>query len=261
MSSATLKPLLNEPALLLKSKSSNILCIADVHVGYEAALGQAGFRVPSQTEKLVEKVYELTKRINAKKLIIVGDVKHEMASSKFSLQECASFLTQISSFVEIEIIKGNHDVGIEKTLPKNVVLHSSRGVLIPECNVALIHGHAWPKIELLQAEQIIMAHNHPVIELKNGSGARWLKPVWMEAQLDKTKIASHFAGKEACFNGLISMLVMPAFNPLLGGIPVNVDTELLGPLLSRKIITPDDISLTLLDATYVGKLSHLKRSF
>lgn len=261
-----LKQLLNEPALVFSYENTKVLCVADVHVGYEAALKQAGFRVPSQTEKLVEKIYNLVKRLNAKKLIILGDVKHEMAPSKFTLQECSSFLNQVSSFIDVEIVKGNHDVGIEKILPKNATLHDSKGIFIAECGISLLHGHAWPKPELLKAKQMIIAHNHPVIEIRDGSGAKWLKPVWMETQLDRMKLLSYISKKTPPVNdsindGVINLLVMPAFNPLLGGVPLNVNNELLGPLLSRRLVDPDQISLTLLDATYIGKLSYLQRIF
>ncbi|MEM3663096.1 MAG: metallophosphoesterase [Candidatus Jordarchaeales archaeon] len=259
--SATLKPIINEPALIFSSKNSNVLCVADVHIGYEIALGQAGFRIPSQTGKLIEKLYNLTRKVNAKKLIILGDVKHGVASFRRELRECELFLTEVSSFVDVEIIRGNHDFNIEKFLPENVVLHSSRGVLLQECNTALIHGHAWPKPELLQAEQIVMGHNHPVVEFRDVSGARWLKPVWMEIQLDRIKVTSQLEKTSFPPNGLINILVMPAFNPLLGGTPINTDTELLGPLLSSKLINTNDISLTLPDATYLGKLGELRRCF
>jgi len=261
LTTATLKPMINEPALILSSKNLNVLCIADVHVGYEIALGQAGFRVPSQTVKLIEKIYDLTRKVNAKKLIILGDVKHGVSMFRRELQECAFFLTEVSSFVDVEVVRGNHDFNIEKVLPKNVILHGSKGVLIQECNVALIHGHAWPKPELLHAEQIVMGHNHPVVEFRDVSGARWLKPVWVETQLDRMKVALRLGKKQLFINGLINILVVPAFNPLLGGVPINVNTELLGPLLSSKMINVDETSLTLLDATYLGKLSELKKCF
>jgi len=257
------KPVLNEPALLLKGKHDQILCIADIHVGYEFALQQAGIRIPLQTKKLAEKILDLVRKTKAKSLIILGDVKHGvLSSSRRELLECKFLLEELSSSVTVKIVKGNHDVNLERVIPGNVVLHDSKGVLISD-NVALLHGHAWPRAELLKADQIIIGHNHPVIEFKTSTGIRWTKPVWMEVQVERGKLALYAMKKAgrgdlASFNGSVSVMVMPAFNPLLGGLPVNLNTELLGPLLSSRIINHDDLSLTLLDGTYLGKISHLK---
>ncbi len=53
---------------------------------------------------------------------------------------------------------------------------------------------------------------------------------------------------------------MPAFNRLLGGVPVNVkkmSNELLGPLLKNNFIDMNNAEIYLLDGTYLGKLKNL----
>ena len=53
-------------------------------------------------------------------------------------------------------------------------------------------------------------------------------------------------------------IVIPAFNRMLGGSPVNVEKEdLLGPLLNSKLTDIDNAQIYLLDGVNLGKRSDL----
>lgn len=53
-------------------------------------------------------------------------------------------------------------------------------------------------------------------------------------------------------------IVIPAFNRMLGGSPVNVmDEDLLGPILNSGMLNLDDAHLFLLDGIDLGKRSDL----
>jgi hypothetical protein len=60
--------------------------------------------------------------------------------------------------------------------------------------------------------------------------------------------------------GCPEMILMPTFNDLLGGLPVNGDApqSLLGPMLRRNAIKTDDFEVYLLDGTYLGKVGFLR---
>jgi hypothetical protein len=60
--------------------------------------------------------------------------------------------------------------------------------------------------------------------------------------------------------GKLKVIIMPAFNDLLGGVPVNEkrpSDELLGPLLKNEFIDMEKSELYLLDGTFLGKLKNL----
>jgi hypothetical protein len=60
---------------------------------------------------------------------------------------------------------------------------------------------------------------------------------------------------------------MPSFNDFLGGRPINGDVSqkkeqnprMIGPILRSKILDLDNAEIYLLDGTYLGTLSQLKR--
>jgi metallophosphoesterase superfamily enzyme len=60
--------------------------------------------------------------------------------------------------------------------------------------------------------------------------------------------------------GKLGVIIMPAFNLLLGGTPVNVkktSDELLGPLLRNNFVDMENAELYLLDGTFLGKLKYM----
>ncbi|HDJ96505.1 MAG TPA: phosphoesterase, partial [Candidatus Aenigmarchaeota archaeon] len=59
-------------------KEFKALVIADLHIGYEAALEKQGIMIPkSQYPKIRESIEEMIKISKPETLIINGDVKHE----------------------------------------------------------------------------------------------------------------------------------------------------------------------------------------
>ena len=53
-------------------------------------------------------------------------------------------------------------------------------------------------------------------------------------------------------------IIIPAFNRMLGGSPVNIEGgTLLGPLMTREIVDLDNASLYLLDGISLGTISDL----
>ncbi|MCW4034025.1 MAG: phosphoesterase, partial [Candidatus Bathyarchaeota archaeon] len=70
-----IKPLYPHPALLLKQNSQKALVIADLHLGWEKLLIQKGVHVPSQTNKIKERLLKLVKQTKPTTLIVLGDIK------------------------------------------------------------------------------------------------------------------------------------------------------------------------------------------
>ena len=267
----------NVPALQIQLKNEKILCIADLHIGFEKELEKSGIKIPSQTSTILNSIQKLIKETNPSKLIILGDIKHEIAAIRYrETLKVYDFLVAISKKVQVEIVPGNHDGQIEAIVPPNIKIHSPRGTIIREGkeSIGFIHGHAWPDVKLLESHYLIMAHIHPLIQLTTGTGFKITYPIWIKATWNitciaraylkyiKVKITENPIEQIKKLFGIniqaTKIIVMPAYNKILGGIPINFVQKPLGPLLKTNCITPSNMEIYLLDGTYLGKLSSLK---
>ncbi|MBN2518469.1 MAG: hypothetical protein JXB14_06475, partial [Candidatus Altiarchaeota archaeon] len=149
------------------------------------------------------------------------------------------FLTGLQPYVsEIIITKGNHDGGIEKLIPPGV---SVVGELIDK-ESGFFHGHTTPTDDLLGVKNIVKAHSHPSIILRDIRP--YIRPVWVEVPLKE---------------GKAKVTVVPTFDENARGIALNGDGP-VGPLLTRMADLPE-AEIYLLDGSYMGKLRELKEKF
>src|SRR3989442_6332218 len=68
-----LRPIPDHAALLI---DGSILAVADLHIGLEEELAEAGVHLPSQSEKMAGEIEALASQYGAKTLVVLGDVKH-----------------------------------------------------------------------------------------------------------------------------------------------------------------------------------------
>ncbi|MDI6826144.1 MAG: metallophosphoesterase [Candidatus Aenigmarchaeota archaeon] len=244
----------NFPALFIPEIKS--LVIADLHIGLEYQLFKSGINIPSQVKEMKKTVEKLIKQTKAKRLIILGDVKHDVPGiSVQELREIPEFLKSLSRKIKIMICAGNHDSYLKEILPEDIKLHGTKGFKIK--NFGFNHGHAWPSKELLTCDYLIISHTHPTIQFTDNFGYRIVEPVWIKSKIDQEKIKERYKVKKT---GKLEVVIMPAFNDLLGGTPVNVKTtsdELLGPLLKNDFVDMEIAEIYLLDGTYLGKLKDI----
>ncbi len=275
------RPVEPYPALLLENASERVLVVADLHIGWEVSLAQKGIHVPSQTPKLLEKMMQLIKTTTPTSIILLGDVKHAVEKVAFEeWKDVPEFFEKISEAVQdIQVVPGNHDGNLEALTTPNVKIHPSSGLKLWD-RVALIHGHAWPKIDLLGCETMVMAHLHPVVTFTDEMGFRMIRPVWIRTKIEGRRLATallkHMKIKP---EGRIQVnvkkrfgidltdqrcIVMPSFNENLGGRSVNrrdgtgKRPMLLGPVLRSSAVDFDLAELYLLDGTYLGTVKHLR---
>lgn len=244
----------NYPTLFIPEIKS--LVIADLHIGISYELYKSGINIPSQVKDMKKTIEKLIKQTKAKKLIILGDVKHDVPGiSVQELREIPKFLTALSKKIKIEICLGNHDTYLNKILPEEIKLHGSKGFKIK--NFGFNHGHAWPSKELMACDHLIISHTHPIIRFEDEFGYRIMKSVWIKGKIDREKVKERYKIKKT---GKLKVIIMPAFNHLLGGTPVNIKTtsdELLGPLLKNDFIDMKTSEIYLLDGTFLGKLNNI----
>ncbi|MEM2972483.1 MAG: metallophosphoesterase [Candidatus Bathyarchaeia archaeon] len=273
-----LKPIPNHPAVLVKEAEGKTLVIGDLHIGWEMALSEKGVHVPTQMPKLLERLMALISVYKPEKLLILGDVKHTIATAEIGeWQDLPEFFNQLKKQIgEIWVVPGNHDGNLEPLLPENIKIMPATGITIGE--VGFFHGHMWPSPTLLQCKTLVMGHIHPVVAFRDPAGFRITKQVWVKAKCDGIQLANALLHKhkmkikksleETLWEHYkvklktSQLFIMPSFNELLGGKPINTGKiggeEVLGPVLRSEAVDMENAELYLLDGTFLGTLSQLK---
>ncbi len=196
----------NERALVM----GDFLVIADLHMGYEKTLEDRGYNIPSMRKDFVKRIKNLQKTTNSSKLIILGDIKHNVpVATRNEKYELPNFFREISKFFdEIIVIKGNHDGNIEK------MVHEDKVKILPEYiqkDFTFIHGHRYPSEKAMQSKTIIMGHTHPTYKLKDKSGVNHNYACWTIGKINSKKLDRY--KKIQCKK----VIIVPAFNQLTTG--------------------------------------------
>ena len=247
-------PLYNQRALYLPDADTAV--IADLHIGIEYELSLMGAHIPSQTASLASRCSELCRELDVAKLLIAGDLKHMITAGGDSSEhdwamrqerwELRSFVQSLSAF-DTELVKGNHDGGLFSSA--QLMVHDSRGVCCGDVGVA--HGHAWPSDEVMQSDMLVMGHVHPTVRLRDDLGFSISKPCWLRVPLLPEEARERYPS----VNPDLEVVVMPAFNPLCGGMAVNME-GILGPL--QGIVDVDAGQVYLLDGMHLGSIGSLR---
>jgi len=237
---------LTDRALLLPGR---VLVIADLHIGLERELAQAGIHVPNQIKKMQDRIDVLIKQTKAKTLVILGDIKHQVPNISWpEMRDIPVFLEHLAKKVDVHVVKGNHDGDIERLAPVGVKIHEPSGFAIGE--FALVHGHAWPDKKLLKCKTIVLAHIHPAVEFRAGK-YRAVEHCWLRCPVDAKKLKAKFKTPVS----LAEAIVMPAFNPLVGGMAINSkDFKPIGPMLRTGTVQLKKAEAWLIDGTALGTI-------
>jgi len=245
MDLSEIQPIQNEQALLINKK---IFVIADLHIGIERELSDQGINTKSQTQNMTNRLISLCKRYKPEEIVLLGDIKHNIPSSTIQeRKDVKNFLEEIKSYAKIHIVPGNHDGNIQKLSPNQIIIHPSDGFIID--NLGFVHGHRWPSEDVMNCEQIIIAHTHPSIMFTDRLGYKAFEPCWIKAVFNDKLKEKYPDSKNP------KILVMPAFNPLCGGIAANRE-GITGPL--GKIIDVENAQIFLIDGTFLGKTKDIK---
>jgi hypothetical protein len=242
-----IQPIPTEPALLIKNMKA--LVVADLHIGIETELHELGLQVPSQTESMLGRLYALVHKYQPKEVILLGDIKHNIPSLTYQERiDVKHFLTSISSFGSVHILPGNHDGNLSRLIPESINLHPSDGAVID--HIGFVHGHRWPNDAIMQSEYVIIGHTHPKIMFTDRLGYKTFEPCWLRGTFLKNETNEKFPKSTAH-----TIIVMPAFNRICGGIAVNKES-ILGPF--SRIIDVNNAEVYLLDGSSLGKVKHIQ---
>jgi putative SbcD/Mre11-related phosphoesterase len=278
-----LKLLLPHPAALIKTGKTKTLVIADPHIGWEMALRDKGIHVPSQTPKLLQKLVAVLSKYKPDTLLILGDVKYTVvATEPGEWHDIPDFFMNLKNYVrDIAVVRGNHDANLEPLLPEKIRLLPAAGTIIGD--VGLFHGHKWPSPTLLKCKTLIMGHLHPVVVFRDPAGFKITRHVWVKAKCNTTQLSKTLLQKQRIkIEGTpeatvkkhcnfkprtVQIFIMPSFNDLLGGRPINETqprkkgraSTMVGPVLRSEAVDLDNSEIYLLDGTYLGTLNQLRR--
>jgi hypothetical protein len=191
--------------------AEKILIIADLHIGYEQAMNNAGIFLPKQQFARIKedlgKIFSKTGKVN--KIIILGDLKHEF--SRNLQQEWGEVLELIEilkkNTKKIVLVKGNHD---------NYLINAVKrfGIKIVDFyihnDMAFLHGNKmFPELLDKNIKQIFLGHMHPAITISEG----------VKRERYKCFLKGKWKDKE--------IVILPSFFPLVEGADVLVeDTNL-----------------------------------
>lgn len=247
MSFEEIQPIHNAPILLIKH--SKTLVAGDFHIGIESELREYGIHVAPKTMQLQERLLSFCKIYQPQEIVLLGDIKHNIPSSTVQERhDVTTFLETLQRYATIHIVPGNHDGQIIKLSPQGIRIHPSNGVVIGD--IGFVHGHRWPKEEIMQCKYIIMGHSHPTIMLTDRLGYKTYEPCWLRGTFTKNKLRNRYS-----VSANPKLLIIPAFNPLCGGIAVNKE-GIVGPL--GKIINTNQLKIYLLNGSYLGLVKDVK---
>ena len=235
------EPVLDEAALLV----GDTIIVADLHIGIEEYFKRSGYRVPNLTRSMNERLVALIKKHRAKKVVILGDLKHSIVGSeKGERYDVKEFVRSIMDLAHLTLVKGNHDGGLQYLADRlGFELHSPKGFKLGD--IGLAHGHAHPSEEVMGSKMFVMAHEHPVARLTDRLGFGTVMKCWLKTGFTVKKMPRQF-------------IVMPAFNDYLGGTPMNdKEGKFISPLMKNKSLDLKNAGIYLLDGTFLGKRKDL----
>ncbi len=244
--SSGIQPIPDAAALL----ADDALVVADLHIGKEEELREAGFTLPSQARKMGDRVVALLEEHAPRRLVVLGDLKHQFPKSTgLERREVPRFFDRVEGLVsEVHVVMGNHDGNIAHILPRGVTLHGAEG--FRHGTIGLAHGHAWPSPEVMESQVLLMGHNHPTLLFPDRLGFRHIRRCWIRAP---------FAGAADRYAALPKeTVILPAFNPFSGGTTMNeTGSRHLGPLLNAGLVDMPEAQVYLLDGLHLGRLGDM----
>jgi hypothetical protein len=243
------EPVPNEPAAVADLPEGRALVLADYHAGLEVALRYDGVEVRSQADQRREHVLDLLARTGADELIVLGDLANAIGEpGDEERREIEALLEAVTEYGPVTVVKGNHDGEIEDVIADVADVTVTPGHGVRRGSVGFAHGHTWPSPDVLAADVVCVAHEHPNVKLEDEVGGSRAERAWLRGSLVAEPFTDHFADRDLSVGS--DLVVFPAFNDLTGGTWVNVREQgFLSPFLPAGLA---DGQAYLLDGTRLG---------
>jgi metallophosphoesterase superfamily enzyme len=257
VSGSSLGPLPGSPALVLRPATGPTwLLVADLHLGLGGGAGWMAGPPEGSAPALAERLRQDAERAGAERLLIAGDVKHPVVGVPRGLGPVLFdfFTSLLVDDLDVEVVLGNHDVGLAPHLPKEVVVHPASGAVLP--GVGVFHGHRWPSEEVLAQDRLVVGHLHPGFRFAPTADAEASKRrCWVRTTFPPVRPPSRPAGKRARRFRAEELVVLPAYHPLAGTEALNRERPGRGrSFLPARFLAEGQSRLYLLDGTDLGPL-------
>lgn len=242
----------DEAAVVVTINGTGYLVIGDLHIGAEKRLVQKGIRVYGAVEKMARTTDKLMKEFRLKNIIILGDVKDTILyPDSTELNELRKFFSALSDY-RITVMRGNHDPHLDE-----LVKVSIKDELILD-GFAFLHGHKWPSEDAMKCRYIFVGHNHAAVSMMDKNRGFYSQKAWLVSSINKRKAEAVY--KE--FSKEVKLVVLPAFNDLITGMPVNEvleRNEHLSPLFRNEVFNYKGSKVYSLRGEIIGSPATIKR--
>ncbi|MCL4387849.1 metallophosphoesterase [Candidatus Marsarchaeota archaeon] len=242
-----------EPVLLLRAKRSEWLVVGDIHIGAERRISDKGIRVYNLWEQMSRKLLSLAGTFSAKGLVLTGDIKDSILYPESWEQNDIRRFAKSLSGLEVVALRGNHDAHIGEIMGIELKDELTLG------DYALLHGNKWPSKEAMSKKVLITGHNHVAVRITDANGGVYSEKAWLIASINTSNAKKFYASSKAK-----SLIVMPAFNPLILGTPVGAerhDKDNISPLFRNGVFDYANADVYSIDGIYMGKVNSLSSSY
>ena len=165
----------------------------------------------------------------AERIILLGDIKDTILyPERAELNMLSRFFSLLDGY-KLDIVLGNHDAHFTDLFPvRKDQMHRE----LKLGNVTLLHGNRWPTEDGMMSDYIITAHNHVAISLVDSNKMLYREKAWLLSSINPEEAGKHYKS----FNPRAKLIVMPAFNEMITGTPVN-DKKLvsISPLIRNGV--------------------------
>jgi uncharacterized protein len=255
---ATLRPVPDTPALLIEPEDRTrprTLVVADVHLGLGSTPARPAGPPEATAPALAEELARILRASGADRILIAGDAKHPIVGTPPPLRPVVFdfFARLLEEGGEVELVLGNHDVGIVRHLPREVEVRPASGIV--RDGVGVFHGHRWPSNPVLRASRLVVGHLHPGFRLApTADDPAGKRRCWVRAELPPPPPNSKRRRRHVELRAR-EIVVLPAFNPIAGTEALNRDRPARGrSFLYQRFLARGTPRAYLLDGTDLGPL-------
>ena len=247
------------PALVIEPvgrSDARTLVVADVHLGLGSTPDRSLGPPEGSADRLAERLLGIVRSTRAETVVIAGDAKHPIVGTPPALRPVVFdfFAALLEEGLTVELVLGNHDVGIVRHLPREVIVHPATGVV--RGDVGIFHGHCWPSNKVLQAPRLVAGHLHPGFRLApteddpEGKRRCWVRVERVPSDKKPSRHRRHIEPRAR------EVVIVPAFNPIAGTEALNRERPARGrSFLYRRFLARGVARAYLLDGTDLGVLT------
>ncbi len=241
----------DEAAAVVYANGQDHLVIGDLHIGAERSFIRKGIRMYGVIGAMILKIKKLSTDFGTKNLIILGDVKDTVLyPDSVEGNELKTFFKELSDF-DITITRGNHDPHLEEIVNCKMVDELCIG------GFAFMHGHRWPSDAAMRSKMLFAGHNHIAISMRDKNKGFYGQKAWLVSKVNAKNASERYPK----LNKKINLVVLPAFNDLILGMPVNEALdENLSPLFRNKVFDYKNAKVFSLRGEPVGTPSRIEKN-